>query len=423
MKKILVVIFCIPILYFGCKKTDDSKNSNPVINKITFSPERASPTDTVIVTVNASDPDGDALSYLFEVSKGTITFNGASAQWILPIESGTYQVEVQVMDGNNGTAFANESLASNSSPVIYKITITPESVVPEETAVVSVNAFDVEGDNITYYFSVDGGIIIPDGNHADWIAPSTLGTYKVTVSVNDGYGGEPNTMEKTLVVTNNHAPYISSVIVTPASVQPNGIATVIVNAGDLDGDVLSYTYIVSAGAIAPNGNMATWTAPSTTGVHSVSVQVSDGNGGTAANSGVLTVAGGGGNTGTVSGTAFFPSGTGGDLSNSKVSLYITIDDWNNNEPFLFGLCQGAGSSVTFSLNNVNPGNYYLDVWKDNDLSTFWSVGDFVGWYGSGGLGSPSLTPFQMSNGGTFNCQVNMYIIAKGNQLKKLTSGN
>ena len=77
------------------------------------------------------------------------------------------------------------------------------------------------------------------------------------------------------------------------------------------------------------------------------------------------------------------------------------------------------STVSFTLSNVNPGNYYLDVWKDIDNSATWTSGDYVGWYGSGGLGSPQLTEFQIAQGQTFNCTVDMYIIAKSAMSPKL----
>ena len=79
-------------------------------------------------------------------------------------------------------------------------------------------------------------------------------------------------------------------------------------------------------------------------------------------------------------------------------------------PIKFGAVSGTGASVTFSLTNVNPGNYYLDVWKDLDNDGWWSTGDYVGWYGSGGLGSPALTEFQITEGETFNANVQMVII-------------
>jgi hypothetical protein len=114
----------------------------------------------------------------------------------------------------------------------------------------------------------------------------------------------------------------------------------------------------------------------------------------------------------ITGTAKFPAGTSGDLSNSKVSLYTSWDNWLNNQPIKFGAVTGSGASVNFTLTDVNPGNYYLDVWKDIDNSGGWSLTDYVGWYGSGGLGALSLTEFQIAEGQTFSCTVDMYISAK-----------
>ena len=105
-----------------------------------------------------------------------------------------------------------------------------------------------------------------------------------------------------------------------------------------------------------------------------------------------------------------PAGTSGDLSNSKVSLYTSWENWNANVPIMFGFVNGSGPSVTFELNDVTPGNYYLDVWKDNDNNAAWSAGDFVGWYGSGSLAAPVLTEFQIAEGQTININVNMIVL-------------
>lgn len=213
----------------------------------------------------------------------------------------------------------------------------------------------------------------------------------------------------------NSNPTISSVMVTPASVSPGAVATVTVAASDPDGDALSYAYTATGGAIQGTGNVATWTAPNQAGAYSVTVGVSDGNGGTASASGSLTVTAA---VTKVVGTAQFPAGTSGDLSNAKVSLYTSYENWNANQPIKFGAVSGAGASVTFELTNVLPGNYYLDVWKDIDNSATWTLGDYVGWYGSGGLGSPQLTEFQITEGQTFSCSINMYIIAAKSQIPK-----
>jgi hypothetical protein len=216
----------------------------------------------------------------------------------------------------------------------------------------------------------------------------------------------------------NGSPVISSVVVNPSSVAAGGSVNVTVSASDPNNDALTYAYSPNGGAINGAGSSVNWTAPSTAGAYSVSVTVTDGKGGLATGSGSLTVTGGGGGTTTINGTAYFIAGVSGDLSNAKVAIYTTLDNWNFNQPIKFIGATGAGASVAFSMTNVLPGNYYLDVWKDIDNSGTWTVGDYVGWYGSGGLGSPALTEFQIVQGETKTFSIQMYIIAKGDKLPK-----
>ena len=115
---------------------------------------------------------------------------------------------------------------------------------------------------------------------------------------------------------------------------------------------------------------------------------------------------------TVKGTASFIPGVSGDLSNAKVSLYTSITEWSNNIPVKSVAVVGSGANVTFSMTGVLAGTYYLDVWKDVDNTASWSVNDFVGWYGTGSLGSITLQPFQIGDGGTFTANISMYILVK-----------
>ncbi|PKP53531.1 MAG: hypothetical protein CVT92_03585 [Bacteroidetes bacterium HGW-Bacteroidetes-1] len=204
----------------------------------------------------------------------------------------------------------------------------------------------------------------------------------------------------------NGIPTISSLAVSPASVNANGIVSVNVTAVDPDNDPLTYNYTVTGGAITGNGASASWTAPSIEGAHSVTVVVSDGKGGQVTGNGALTVMPA---VTQITGTASFPVGIPANLVASKVSIYTSFDNWNNYSPIKFVGVTGSGASVSFTMTGVSPGNYYLDVWSDNDASGDWSAGDFVGWYGSGGLGAPTLTEFQIGQGQTFNCTINMFI--------------
>ncbi|MFA6127284.1 MAG: hypothetical protein WC699_08275 [Bacteroidales bacterium] len=205
----------------------------------------------------------------------------------------------------------------------------------------------------------------------------------------------------------NSAPVVASVVINPTAVDPGQTVSVTVTATDANNDPLTYAYTVNGGAISGTGPMVQWIAPSNSGAYSVSVVVSDGQGGTGMGNGALTVNTVQTFTG-VSGTASFLAGTAGDLSNSKVSIYTSLDNWNNNSPIKFGAVTGSGASVTYRL-SANPGNYYLDIWKDNDNNGFWTAGDFIGWYGSGGLGAPALTEIQLQQGQNFTNAVTMYI--------------
>ncbi len=156
-----------------------------------------------------------------------------------------------------------------------------------------------------------------------------------------------------------------------------------------------------------NGSSVSWIAPSQAGAFSVTVTVSDGNGGQVTGSGALTV-----NqlVTQITGTASFPAGSSGDLQNAKVSIYTSYDNWNNNNPLMFVAATGSGSNVSFAISDIPPGLYYLDVWKDNDNSTSWSSGDYVGWYGAGGLGAPTLSEISLTEGETKNVEISMQTI-------------
>lgn len=204
----------------------------------------------------------------------------------------------------------------------------------------------------------------------------------------------------------NSAPVVASVVVNPSTVDPGQTASVAVTATDANSDPLTYAYTVNGGAVNGTGPMVQWVAPSTSGAYSLTVTVSDGQA-TSMGNAALTVNTVVNFTG-ISGTASFLAGTAGDLNNSKVSLYTSLDNWNNNSPIKFGAVTGSGASATFRL-SANPGNYYLDIWKDNDNNSYWSANDFVGWYGSGGLGSPALTEIQLQQAQNFTSNITMYI--------------
>ena len=84
--KILLSITFISFLLLGCVQPTDSNvntdgNSNPVINSITINPVFIRVGTTTTVTVDATDSDGDNLSYSWTVALGDIIGSGKQVRY------------------------------------------------------------------------------------------------------------------------------------------------------------------------------------------------------------------------------------------------------------------------------------------------------------------------------------------------------
>ncbi|PKP32712.1 MAG: hypothetical protein CVT99_03325 [Bacteroidetes bacterium HGW-Bacteroidetes-16] len=296
---------------------------------------------------------------------------------------------------------------SNQNPEVSSVQVNPSSVTVNGMASISVSANDANGDELSYDYFVSGGSISGSGSSVSWNAPANGGVFTVEVTVSDGKGEATGSGQLTVLAPVNNNPVISSIQLSPTTANPGQVVSISVSANDADGDQLTYQYQVTGGAVSGSGPSVSWTAPSQAGSYSVTVTVMDGEGGQAVSNGSITVSQ---PVTKITGTASFPAGSSGDLSNAKVSIYTSYDNWNNNNPLQYIAANGSGSNVSFELTNVTPGIYYLDVWKDNDNSGGWSFGDFVGWYGDGGLGAPSLTEISVQGGQTTNVSITMMTI-------------
>ena len=99
---------------------------------------------------------------------------------------------------------------------------------------------------------------------------------------------------------------------------------------------------------------------------------------------------------TLSGRGSLPAGVAGDISNTRVALYSSVDDWNFDRTFKFTACDGNGN---YTMAGVVPGVYYMDAWKDNDNNRVWgSTGDYVWINGTGAYPNYTLAPLQCPGG-------------------------
>ncbi|MBT8386040.1 MAG: hypothetical protein KJO12_01390 [Ignavibacteria bacterium] len=101
---------------------------------------------------------------------------------------------------------------------------------------------------------------------------------------------------------------------------------------------------------------------------------------------------------TITGTGSLPPGVAGAIQNTRVGLYISVDDWNFDRTFAFVACDAAGS---YTMSGIVSGVFYMDAWKDNDNNRVWgSSGDYVWVNGSGAFPNYTLAPIQFPTGTT-----------------------
>ncbi|MCG2789465.1 MAG: PKD domain-containing protein [Actinomycetia bacterium] len=98
-------------LTWGC-------NSNPVINSITLSSATIEINKIYNVTANATDPDGDTLTYKWTTSGGTINDDSTNPmKWTTPGSAGSYTITLKVTDGKGGEATQSKDVSVETAVV------------------------------------------------------------------------------------------------------------------------------------------------------------------------------------------------------------------------------------------------------------------------------------------------------------------
>lgn len=168
---------------------------------------------------------------------------------------------------------------NNNDPVIEGLQVETGQVILSGSSGVECRATDPDGDEMAYSWSATGGLFSQEtGPVTTWMAPHRPGSYRITVTVTDGRGGEA-TQESVIRVIDNTPPEIE-LLNAKAPIVNRGQSTVIrCLAVDQDGDNLEYLWTATGGDIEGQGLQATWQAPDEIGAFVITVQVLDGRGG------------------------------------------------------------------------------------------------------------------------------------------------
>nr|WP_321497466.1 Ig-like domain-containing protein [uncultured Methanolobus sp.] len=259
-------------------------NSGPVLAEIVS--QTINETETLTLTLSATDADNDPLIYFKDVGFGSISGNDFS--WTPASgDNGTYTINFTVSDGyeedsGNVTINVNKLPMYNHPPVFNSINDINTTVGNLVTFTVS--ATDQDHNYLTYYNTSvlpEGAVFYPDNQSFVW-TPSSNGTYNVNFGVDDGNGGTDSVVVRIIVddvvVAINNPPVLTPI--GDRSVNESELLTITLNATDADGDALTYSSNASFGNIT-TANVFTWNPDyNSSGIYAVNFSVSDGNGGT-----------------------------------------------------------------------------------------------------------------------------------------------
>jgi len=258
----------------------------PAITSLEAEAEWTVPLGSLQVTCNASDPEGDELSYSWSATGGEINGEGALVTWIAPDSVGSYNVIVTVTDGRGGeeTKQVTITVRANEPPYINNLVADADWTTPSGSLEVTCNATDPDGDELSYEWSTSGGNITGTGPEVIWTAPEEVGIYHVTVVVTDGHGGE-DTASKYLSAATGTPPTIEDLIVTAEHEYLKKTSTGYKVGKTKEYDIecitsntsgeLVYEWSCDGGEISGEGSLITWTAPNTEGDVTVTVVVTD----------------------------------------------------------------------------------------------------------------------------------------------------
>ena len=271
---------------------DPRPNTAPVINSLPVL--QGIEEQAYLYPVEASDADGDALTYRLLTAPVGMTINGEGlVQWAPSTGSaGDYTVSLQVTDTQDAAAEQTYTLTiapkPNNAPSITSLPVVDG--VEDSVYQYQVVASDPDGDALTYSLTdaptgmtISGGLIswLPDFDSA--------GEYAVTVVVTDTQTAEASQSYTLTVANTNRDPVVNS---TPIIETAEGqLYEYLLEASDPDGDALQTVLIEGpAGLTINTEGLVSWVVDyEAAGQHYINLEVNDGQGGSASQAYTLNV--------------------------------------------------------------------------------------------------------------------------------------
>ncbi len=249
---------------------------SPQLLDATFTLAENSPNGRVVGTIEASDADGDTLSYTILSGNTGQSFGLDSATGILSVVDSSaldyeitpvFSLLIKASDGAlsdsatvtiNLTDVDEDRTSTNKAPTIEAATFSLAENSPIGTVVGTIEAADADGDTLSYTIlsgntgqsfgldAITGVLSVVDSSALDY---ETISVFSLLVQVSDGALSDSATVTINLTdvdensTATNQAPIITAATYSLAENSPNGMILGTVEATDPDGDTLTYSII------------------------------------------------------------------------------------------------------------------------------------------------------------------------------------
>lgn len=276
---------------FGVTVTNPPpQNQNPTIG--TIQNQTVDAGDTINIDLMMSDPDGDSLTFSSSSNATNVATTGqvdADTLSVTGVSAGTATITVNVGDGNGGTASTsfsvtvNPATVPNQDPVLDPF--TPLTIEVGQTVPVPINWSDPDGDQVTVSpppSSDDTNVAtVFESNFELSITGVAQGSAAIEVTIDDGRGGSATQSLLVTVTASNQNPTIAAV--SDQTCDAGTTVDVTISYSDPDGDQVMVTPSSNNPSVASAAvNITTMTVTcSTTGNATITLDVADGQGGTA----------------------------------------------------------------------------------------------------------------------------------------------
>jgi len=209
--------------------------------------------DSVVFLANVSDANDDATDLTLEWSSdinGVFSTQGAGSSGEASfaydsLDPGVHTVSVTVTDPLGFTGYDSATFSINGLPNAPGVSITPD---PAQTgdglqAVVSTDAVDPEGDDVTYSYEWSKNGVSTSITSSLVAATETTrdDTWEVTITSSDPYGEGDNASTSVTII--NTPPALASVDLTPDPASLDDVMSCTPGTtSDADGDTVTYSY-------------------------------------------------------------------------------------------------------------------------------------------------------------------------------------